>query len=654
MNDIYIPVSACQDPNNLKKTLEDIQKAQASRVYLALGDVGRIPFERGPFRSRLMEQLKEASEFFLRAGIESAAWIGTLGFGIPTTHYNQAVAKDYTRIRSICDRVADDALCPSDPNFTAMTCGVLEDIARTGVRMIMLDDELCMSVRPGIGCACERHMAEYRQRIGQTVSRQQLGSLIFTGTPNRYRDAWLDCMGETLKAFCRSLRAAVDRVDPTIRLGFCAGYTSWDFEGADAIELTRILAGNTKPFLRLSGAPYWLTARRFGRQSLATYIEYARTQYAWCKNADTEIEVFTEADTYPRDRFHTPAAYSEAFHLATLASDRLPVLKYMYDYMCAPDFETGYVEAHVRNQALREQILQTFSDKQSVGIRVYETMRRLKNADLGNLFPQDEPPTHEAEKKLMQRYAFSSAQMMLTPHAIPTVYEGTGLCGIAFGENARALPKEAFRHGLILDIKAANILQERGIDVGLLCAEPIKGGFMERFEGASPDADLFQTTSVYRISVKNTAQILSYYQSNEFFSTEKSPAAYRYQNENGERFLVYAFDSEEQQDSSSLYWSYGRGKQIADAVEWLGSTPLPMRCERHPHLYAVCKENNGVTAIGFVNCCEDEIIGANVTFPRAVRPIQWIGCTGSQTDPTSLRIDSIKPFGFSGVEVQLV
>ena len=117
--------------------------------------------------------------------------------------------------------------------------------------------------------------------------------------------------GDTLRTFCKTLRDALDEVDPTVRMGFCAGYTSWDVEGVDAIELSYILAGNTKPFLRFTSAPYWYQGQRFGQTPLATFIEFARIQAAWIKNEN--IEVFTECDTYPHDRYHTPLAHIQCF-----------------------------------------------------------------------------------------------------------------------------------------------------------------------------------------------------------------------------------------------------------------------------------------------------------------------------------------------------
>lgn len=650
MSEIFIPAASFQPQKNIDMILADAKRSGASRVFLCLGDVGRFPFEKNELRDEILECFKKNVALFRSEGIEPAIWETTFGFGGATTHYNKKAAEKYTRLKSICGKTLDDALCPMDKNFTDMYCDYIEDIARTGTKMIMLDDEMCMSVRPGIGCACDLHMAEYRRRLGEDITVEELGNKVFSGKPSRYRDVWLDLMGDTMREFCRKVRAAVDRVDPTIRVGFCSGYTSWDLEGADAIELTKILAGNTTPFLRFTGAPYWIANRRFARQTLQSIIECTRMQYAWCK--DLGIETFTESDTYPRDRFHTPAVYSELFHLATLASDNIPTLKYMYDYMCAPDFDTGYVETHVRNIPLQDKVLEVFSDKELVGIRVYETMRKLKNADLGNLFPNGVPASHAAEKVLMQRFMFSSAQMLLSSHAIPTVYDGEGLCGIAFGENARHLPKEAFNKGLILDIKAAKILQEKGIDVGLLTDEKIFGGFMELFGGESPDTDLFNTTAIHKISVKENAKVLSNFVSNEFFNDETFPAAYLYENADGQRFMVCAFDGEDQTDSSSLYWSYGRGRQVANALEWLGE-PLPARCERNPQLYAICKKNEKSMAIGYFNIHPDEIVNAKVTLAKPTASVNFINCEGKQIDDTTIIINYIKPFGFAGLEIAL-
>ncbi len=52
------------------------------------------------------------------------------------------------------------------------------------------------------------------------------------------RRVWFDLQAKTLRDFARRMRATVDQVNPDLRMGFCADYTFWNFEGICAIELT--------------------------------------------------------------------------------------------------------------------------------------------------------------------------------------------------------------------------------------------------------------------------------------------------------------------------------------------------------------------------------------------------------------------------------
>lgn len=647
MADIFVPVSIHRGQNTTQ-TLADLKRIGATRVYLALAQ--RMAFDDGEVRDAMLSQIAEKNEYYQAAGYEVGVWLPSLGFGGPTTPYNGEAAKRFPRIRSILGREMDDALCPLDENFSDALADFLCALVRRGVKMIMLDDELCLSVRPGIGCACERHMAALSARLGAPISREELPTRVFSGGPSRERSAWIATMGDSMLGFCRKLRAAVDTVDPAVRMGFCAGYTSWDMEGVDAITLTKALAGNTRPFLRFTSAPYWCASRRFARQTLGTVIETARMQAAWCRDAG--VEVFSEIDTYPRERFHTPAALGECFDLVTRATDDMNALKYFYEYTCQPDYERGYVEAHARHAKLREEIAEIFNTKTAVGVRVYETMRKLETAELP-AFPDGEyAKRHEAERSIMRRMLFSSAQKLLSSNAIPTVYEGEGLCGICFGESARSLPLSAADHGLILDAKAAEILQARGVDVGLLSCETMGNPGKERFLDGSPESQLFDTSRVCRITVKEGAQILSrYIPLDEYYEDPDAPAAYRYENAQGQRFLVYAFVGDDEEDCSSLFWSYARGKQVADSIEWLGGRALIARCERHPHLYAIAKEGKGHRAIGYANLSLDEIFDARVVLDAPAETVRFIGCTGRLLDEKTIVIDYVKPYGFVAVEV---
>ena len=636
MSRLFVPVSG-RDEIDHRKTLEELRAMGAERVFLSAEQ--RLPFEKGSERDRIFASLKEKIDFYTDAGLEVGVWIESLGFGGPHEPYND-IARGFTSIENIMGQKETDALCPLDERFCEAFTSLLEDLCRsTGLKMLMLDDELCLSARHGLGCTCPLHMAEYRRRLGENISREDVAKLAFSGAPNRYRDVWLSLMHDTLTDFCKKVRAAIDRVSPDIRLGFCSGYSSWDIESADALELTRILAGKNKPFLRLMGAPYWYANGRFKDMTLTTIIESVRHQYSICRG--TDIEVFAELDNYPRNRYHVPAAYAECMDLALLASDDMDRLKYHFTYVCPADFDTGYAALHKRNMPLYDKIKEIFDGRKAVGVRAYEEMRKIKNYDL----PTPENFTYDDVRSVM-RTSFPLSQRILSPNGIPTVYEGEGLCGIALGENAKYLPESAFKKGLILDTKAALILKERGIDVGIKSAKEIPCAFRERYDGKI--SHIYDSSKVYELELDEKVTVKSEFIGLSMFDERVLPASYTYENADGMRFLVFAFSAEELRESSLLLRSYERGREIADAIEWLGGKALQASCIGHPHLYTVQKEG----AAAYINCHPDEIYGAKITLAHPAKAVRFIGCTGKQTDATTVIIDNIRAFGFAGIEFE--
>ncbi len=640
MRKLYVPIMV--DPTHDKQTFsEDFKKLGVNHLFLHTG--ARFPLLDEKQKQFHYETLQKAQEFYTQHGYECGVWISTLGYGGPL--FSDATdTGELTQIRSIVGKNGGDAICPLDERFVASVEDIVRELARHGARMIMLDDELCLSVRPGLGCACDLHLAEFSRRMGEEVGIEGLPEKLFVGKGNAYRRTWLDMQGDTLRNFCRRLRAAVDGVDPTVRMGFCAGYTSWDTEGADAIELTYILAGKTKPFLRFTSAPYWYHAQRFGELPLPSMIEFARIQAAWTENE--EIEVFTECDTYPHDRFHTPLAHIECFDIATMLTKNVGVLKYFYHYPCQPAAERGYVNAHLAAAEDAKQLQEIFYSMPETGVRVYEEMHKLKDATLPSTFDRV-----KSEKLIMKKYAFSEAQMMLSVNAVPTVYTGDGLCGIAFGENAKYLPESAFKKGLILDATAAEILQANGIDVGLRSCKPLTMGVLEDFEGEPYPISVYWASDLLEPELADGARVLSSFVSSDFEKEPRRrvPAAYLYENASGQRFLVYAFRAEGQVEKSGMYWSYLRGKQIMQAIPWLGGKELPAQCFGNPYLYCRCNETQGAVAVAYFNCTVDGIAKTEVKFARAVKNVKIIGGRGAQLNETTVQLQNVPAYGYVAV-----
>lgn len=630
MGKIYVPIMI-RDENNLDfdGTLVKLKKAKADRVYIAIGRI--IDFERTEKRKKLMSVIKEYDKALRENGFETGVWISTLGYGGKVSAANKEVASGLSRRISIMGDSLDDSFCPYDEKFTEIMCDIIEDIANTGIEMIMLDDELCQSGVPGIGCTCDKHLKEYRRRLGEEIKREDIAKLAFTGGKNKYRDTWLSLMYDTLNDFCRALRERVDTVNPNIRMGFCAGFTSWDLEGVDAIELTKTLAGNTKPFLRFTGAPYWHPVHRFDMQSLQNIIETVRQQYIWSK--DSDVEVFTEDDSYPRNRYVVPAAVIELFDIATRVSDDMDALKYIIDYTSEPWYENGYFDAHMENLPLYEAIADAFNDKEAIGVRVYEEQRIIQNADL--------PENFVGEQRIMNRW-FMQSSIIPTSNAIPTCYEGEGYFGMAFGEHAKYLPDSALNKGLVIDIKAAEILQSKGIDVGLISRNDTEYRMEEYFIEYKTAVPICCQTKIYDIKVKNNAKVLSVFRHDGI----EIPSSYIYENENGQRFMVYAFNVEELLPRTSELLSYARAWQLADYAKWLGGKELPAVCIGYPMLYCIAKENEKERAFAYFNCHIDEVKNAKIKLSFKAKNVKFINCTGSYTD-NEVTIDYIKPYGFA-------
>lgn len=586
-------------PENRAVLLKQILAAKASRVWIAL-DRCTLFEDRREAMARLNENLR----FFEQAGLEVGVWFQAYGFGDPAP-----CETGWTLIRSYqgVERQGADCFCPEDPAFCAAYLRWVEDIAAQKPRLMMLDDDLCLSVRPGIGCFCAHH----QKLLGFT----DLTGL-FEGEANEKRRRFLQVMGETHRSFCRKVRAAVDKIDPTVRVGLCAGYTSWDLEGTDPPELARILAGKTEPFFRLTAAPYWAAPKkqRFPGQRLSAIIENARNQAVWCK----EIEIFAEADSYPRPCYNTPAMLVENFDIAMQASG-IPSLKYLFDYHSSAEYETQYWRIHTRNLPFYEKTAEAFAGATPCGVRVFRPAHRLAEETL--------PIPFAGEKAVMRRY-FSGAAAMLAAHAIPVCYEGAAECAVVFGEDARWL-EGASR--VVLDLPAALLLQKNGADVGL----------KEVYEAPTPQFEFFGREKVLiqgdprgkGLSLEEGAEVLSRFDNGEV-------ASYCYG-----KYLVLNFDGI---DETSTYGScYARGRQLQ---EFFGF-PYPAILG-YSELYAICAQKEGGHTVLFQNHSMDPVFDFEILLPKRCKAFKLYGAEGV-AEGNKLRILSeLAPQGSILLEIQ--
>lgn len=608
--------------NGRERTLEELKRFNAERVILALD---KYEIDDGN-RKTVMAELADNCRFFKENGFEVGAWIWTFWL---------TENKSFKNMRSINGTEIRQYMCPKDESFVRFAADYIKDIAKTGVDIIQFDDDFrygFLSDSPA--CLCDLHIAEINRITGEQSTREELARHIVSGGKNKYRDAYLKANGDALRNFAAEIRRAVDEVDPRIRVGACSCLSSWDIDGTNAAEISKILAGNTKPFLRLIGAPYWAALGAWGN-SLQDVIELERMESAWTK--DGNIEILAEGDAYPRPRTRCPASYLEGFDTAIRASGCTDgILKYGIDYHSNADYETGYAKFHERNRDIYERIDKMFGDKSCCGVRVYESQNKLSDMVM---------PTAVNKSVNIENLFFSKAARTLAFNTIPTVYEGDGVCGIVFDENARNMPLDALENGLIIDIAAAEILTERGIDVGVeSIGAAVPCGTCEHFidDGNHIITDRITT---YGIELKPGAEVLS--------DTETPagivPISFRYENANGNRFLVLNLNT--RTDNNNVLKHYARSKQYAENVQWLSGKKLPAYVYGNPALYIICKKNENSMAVGLWNFFADTAIEPALELDGEYCGIEFLNTSG-KLDKNKVYLGDIPPFGFVAFELK--
>lgn len=634
---ISVPVKASTlDYQGRASVLHRLQAVGAHRVFLCVSN----PFSADEaYIDSEMEALERECRYFHDLGYEVGAWIVAL-----TTEADGRFTPLYAvEEEKTCSK---ELACPSDENFLALCAERTRRLAACGVDLIMYDDDLRFSYMENgaVACLCPEHLKRISAELGETVDRAVMTKHIRSGGPNKYRDAWIRVNGDVLRNYARRMRAAADEVNPKIRLGACTCLSSWDLDGVDAYELATVFAGNNRPFARLIGAPYWAARRNWGCR-IGDVIEQERFELTWMR-AKGDIELWAEGDTY-RPRTLVPASYLEDLDTAMRADGGLDgILKYFNDYSYQSEHETGYERMHLRNLPTYDAIERMFSGKSALGVRVYEFPRKVPWMELGEAL---------VSHATLGSTFFSSAARSFSATAIPTVYEGEGITGACFGSNAYSLPEEARRNGLILDVKAARILSQRGVDVGVL---DFGASFLNYGEQFSVDGDRINTRGVYayRLTLADTAKVES-----NTRTAEQLPLSYRYENADGERFLVLNFDADRiTADGGSgfetmIHRDYCRGRQYADAVEWLSrGKRLPAHTAGHPDVYLLCKQNaDGELTVGIWNFSVDPVLSMDLRLGESYTVLrECYACKAEQTATDVIHISSeIAGHGFAAVTV---
>ena len=599
-----------------ERLLEHLKALGAKRVFLALEADCLL----SPKREAELAVLPENVAYLKAAGFEVGAWLWA---------FYLSQERGYTRMEAPDGKRAVYSVCPMDEAYTADMGGLIQDIARCGVDLIQFDDDYRYGFQDmGFGCACPLHRQRIEALLGRKVTPEKLKNQLYGGGPGDLRNAFVKANGEALERFAAEMRRHLDEAAPDVRMGFCSCITSWDLDGTTPDRISRLLAGNTRPFYRLIGAPYWAAMKAWGNR-LCDVIELERSESA--RREDADIEMYSEGDTFPRPRHKTPASFLEIFDTALRAAGCTDgILKYALDYGASADYETGYVEAAKRNADAYEAIDRLFGGLACAGVRCYDKPDKYRTFTV---------PEHIAGTDQAQHLAFSATSRFLAANSVPTVYEGTGVVGAAFGDDVLCVPAEALDRGMILDVSAAKRLAERGVDVGAAAfGEPFQAGaevFAEDGEHVSiPNAARAET-----LTLAPGAELLSWYETED---GEKKPLSYEYENAAGQRFLVYAMAG--YFGEQDWFRQYARQRQIDAFVKRCGRR-LPAFCPGHPELYVLTKTDGERLAVGLWNVFPDRMLSPTVYLDREYGRVEAFGCEAKLCGDT-VTLTDIAPYDF--------
>ena len=634
MYKITVPTIITNGHFDKEKTLSELKRAGAHRIALAVDR--ELPHK---FTSpENLELLKELIKYYEDNGLETLVWLGET-FGHDGSPCDEP--SPYTRMRYF-DKYDMRSFCPLDKTFQKDFCSWVKNIAQCGAKMIMLDDDYRMNCRSNlsIGCFCKHHMKRMCDELGEELTPDEFYKKAFTGGKNRYRDAWISAQSGGVLEFSKMLRRELDTVAPETRLGMCA-CGRWDVSGADILENTLALAGNTKPFFRASGAPYWAN-------QLGEIVEHTRAELDWFKDAG--VEVFTEGDTYPRPRFACSAARLECFDTIMRASAKTDgILKYMLDYVSKADYETGYIDAMVENKSLYATIEKLFSDKETVGVRPLNTQYRFREKDY-----------YDGDWSYVGtwcNHTFDPDSKLPVYTSLPTSYSGNGV-NILLEEAGRFVSKEALKNGSVIDFNSAKMLMDRGIDVGIeeyaVFNPQGNKGFTDVPEEYYIDEDeyvrLDPGVKIKTIRHKSGAKILTRF----CFGDETIDGAFLYENADGQRFMVLPFnvaDAIPVKAKAGWVSTYARRRQILQHLGWLGEQLPAYTVGNHPYLYELLKENGKALALGVWNLFDDKIKHLKIKINVPFKDVQFVNCEGHIEGDYAILDTTLYPYEFAGIEI---
>lgn len=553
---------------------------------------------------------------FAAHGVEADFWIGeTIGHG-------GGIAVEQSRFSPIVGPnggLASGSSCPLDPAFLSYMESVFTILARKRPGIILLDDDFRLHYHNPLaptGCFCDRHIAEFNRRYGQTLTREEIASAVYAEQPNEIRSLWYDVTGDSLISMAKVIEKAVHRVSPDTRIGLATAMTHWSSEGVDMAELLRAFAGSTRPFIRTYGSPY---RNEKSLSHIGRITEFSQAQRAWLSQKLPEAEIVAEGDTYPHTRYCCPVQMMHSYELGLYCLDFPEVLRYPFPFSAPAAHETGYIDK-AEEQRERYAVLRELFD----GSTEFSGITPLW---LPNCI-RTEPVETDAAPVKQTWPDEPGALYFLSKMGVPLAHFSEDTPVFAAGPFVSALSdaeiEGMLNRGLILDAPAAKILNSRGFDIGLqitgITDEPAFERYTDVLCGSHQNETIWLLSAgkglFYRAEATAGARILSCFTGkNPGWS---SPAAVLYENGRGQRVMTYCFDLLKGFPGRQLLHNYARQEQLANAVGWVMRKPLAVSVNGMPNAHVICRSKGKELLIAVHNTHLDPAGQVTLRLDKAV------------------------------------
>ena len=239
-------------------------------------------------------------------GVDSAILVqASLGHGY------QITPNPYRRVVNFTDGKEVFVCCPEDERFIEHFSGVLRTLANERPKAIMLDDDFRLLMRPGRGCACPLHMAEFNRRAGTDMTREELFAHVSShGKEDRLARIFAQTQRDSLIKAATAFRAAIDEVDPSIQ-----GINCTSGHLCESVDYTnKIFAGKGNPtIVRIPNGIYAPLAVR----GFSDLMRQAAICGKRLKSRGIDI-ILSETDTIPFNRYAKSARYLHSHYVASM------------------------------------------------------------------------------------------------------------------------------------------------------------------------------------------------------------------------------------------------------------------------------------------------------------------------------------------------